>query len=89
MTEALYITVTTKDEVEFSMNVKLEAIPQLGNSDLDKAATLNEHLMAGGGVSAEKAANEKILSKINRKLQDHKKSLLFSRTCELSSTSKW
>ena len=88
MTEALYINVTAKDEVEFSTNVTLEAVLQLGNSDLDKAATLYEHLMAGR-VSAEKAANEKILSEINSKLQDHKKSLLFSRTCKLSSILKW
>ncbi|KAL8575101.1 hypothetical protein ACOMHN_044188 [Nucella lapillus] len=45
--------------------------PQVGHEDLDAAVCLLERL-AAGGISAEEAANHDVISKINKRLEEHK-----------------
>ncbi|KAL8621504.1 hypothetical protein ACOMHN_058265 [Nucella lapillus] len=49
----------------------MEALPQFGHEDLDAAVCLLERL-AAGGISAEEAANHDVISKINKRLEEHK-----------------
>ena len=60
----------------------MEALPQVGHEDLDAAVCLLERL-AAGGISAEEAANHDVVSKINKRLEEHKESVSRSRTSSL------
>ena len=60
----------------------MEVLPQVGHEDLDAAVCLLERL-AAGGISAEEAANHDVVSKINKRLEEHKESVSRSRTSSL------
>ena len=60
----------------------MEALPQVGHEDLDAAVCLLERL-AAGGISAEEAANHDVVSKINKRLEEHKESVSRSRASSL------
>ena len=60
----------------------MEALPQVDREDLDAAVCLLERL-AAGGISAEEAANHDVVSKINKRLEEHKESVSRSRTSSL------
>ena len=60
----------------------MEALPQVGHEDLDAAVCLLERLVVGG-ISAEEAANHDVISKINKRLEEHKESVSRSRTSSL------
>ena len=60
----------------------MEALPLVGYEDLDAAVCLLERL-AAGGISAEEAANHDVVSKINKRLEEHKESVPRSRTSSL------
>ncbi|KAL8574467.1 hypothetical protein ACOMHN_041236 [Nucella lapillus] len=61
----------SSEEIDTS---NMEALPQVGHEDLDAAVCLLERL-AAGGISAEEAANHDVISKINKRLEEHKESL--------------
>ena len=52
----------------------MEALPQVDHEDLDAAVCLLERL-AAGDISAEEAANHDVVSKINKRLEEHKESV--------------
>ncbi|KAL8602370.1 hypothetical protein ACOMHN_022883 [Nucella lapillus] len=58
----------SSEEIDTS---NMEALPQVGHEDLDAAVCLLERL-AAGGISAEEAANHDVISKINKRLEEHK-----------------
>ena len=60
----------------------MEALPQVDHEDLDAAVCLLERL-AAGDISAEEAANHDVVSKINKRLEEHKESVSRSRTSSL------
>ena len=60
----------------------MEALPQVDHEDLDAAVCLLERL-AAGDISAEEAVNHDVVSKINKRLEEHKESVSRSRTSSL------
>ena len=60
----------------------MEALSQVDHEDLDAAVCLLERL-AAGDISAEEAANHDVVSKINKRLEEHKESVSRSRTSSL------
>ena len=60
----------------------MEALPQVDHEDLDAAVCLLERL-AAGDISAEEAANHDVVSKINKRLEEHKESVSRSRRSSL------
>ena len=69
----------SSEEIDTS---NMEALPQVGHEDLDAAVCLLERL-ATGGISAEEAANNDVVSKFNKRLENHKESVSRSRTNSL------
>ena len=69
----------SSEEIDTS---NMEALPQVDHEDLDTAVCLLERL-AAGGISAEEAANHDVVSKLKKRLEEHKESVSRSRTSSL------